>query len=119
MKLTSVWIDHHKAYIFDYLSGGIEQRTMESHLNHNGKVSHEDLRKFYHSVANSLTSSEKILVVGPGTAKDEFKHHCQDHHKNINKAIIKLETMKDHPTPEEILKVSNMVFKEEIRWKGI
>lgn len=118
MKLTSVWIDHQKAFIFDYKSGGIEQRTMETHAHH-GKVTNEELRKFYHSVADSLKSSEKILILGPGNAKDEFKNHCQDHHFNVNKAIIKLETMKDHPSVDEILKISNKIFKEEERWKGI
>lgn len=118
MKQTTIWIDHQKAFIFDYKADGIFERKIESHM-HNGKATKEDLRKFYHEVANELQASDKILVVGPGTAKEEFKNHCEDHHAKVNKAILKLETMKDHPTDEEILKVSGKFFRLEQAWSGI
>lgn len=118
MKQTAVWIDHHKAYIFDYEADGIHEKELTPH-HHHGKVTKDDLRKFYHELANSLNHTECILLVGPGTAKEEFKHYCEDHHQKIGKAIVKVETMKDHPTHEQILRVSNKFFKQQFSWMGV
>lgn len=118
MKQSTVWIDHHKAYIFDYKADGIHERTLEPEKHHE-KVTKEDLRKFYHNLAVSLNLTDKILVLGPGTAKDEFKNHCEEHHYKVNQAIVKIETMKDHPSSEQILKVSNNYFRQVQNWTGI
>lgn len=118
MRQTTIWIDHHQAIIFDYKVDGIHEKKLQGHK-HNGKATKEDLRKFYHDVANELSSADKILVVGPGLAKDEFKNHCEDHHQKVNKAILQIQTMKDHPSEEEILEVSKRFFKHEQAWSGI
>jgi stalled ribosome rescue protein Dom34 len=118
MRQTTIWVDHHKAYIFEYLKDGIHERTMEPQ-GHHEKITKEDLRTFYHEIAKTLSGSERILVVGPGTAKEEFKNHCEEHHRQVNKAIIQVQTMKDHPTPEQILKVSNAFFRNDQLWNGV
>ena len=117
MKQTAIWLDHQKAYIFDYQKDGIHERIVESH--HNGRMTKEHLRKFYHDVAQSLHGSQAILLMGPGQAKEEFKNHCEDHHHEVNSAIVKVENMKDHPSVEQILKTSNKFFKEQNTWQGI
>jgi stalled ribosome rescue protein Dom34 len=118
MKQTTIWVDHHKAYIFDYLKDGIHERVLEPQ-GHHEKVTKEELKIFYHEIATSLHESERILVVGPGTAKEEFKNHCEKHHAQVNKAIVQLETMKDHPTAEQILKVSNAFYRQDQAWNGV
>jgi stalled ribosome rescue protein Dom34 len=117
MKQSTVWIDHHKAYIFDYQADGIHERILESH-NYHEKVTKEELKKFYHDVAHNLNNRESILVLGPGQAKEEFKNYCEEHSHLVNKAIVKVESMKDHPSTEQILKISNVFFKQQFSWKG-
>ncbi len=116
MSQKTVWIDHHKAFIFDYQKDGIHESKLEP--KHDGKVTQEFLRKFYHQVAESLKNAEAILVLGPGQAKEEFKNHCEEHHAHVNQAIIKVESMKDHPTEAQILKISNEIFKQYHSFKG-
>ncbi|MGE3610257.1 MAG: hypothetical protein AB7I27_11760 [Bacteriovoracaceae bacterium] len=114
MQHSAIWIDHHKAYIFDYSADGVHERVVEPHQEH--KISKEHLKKFYHDLANTLNNSNRILVMGPGMAKMEFKHHCEEHHPTINKAIVAVENMQDHPTKEEILHSSNAFFKKYFMW---
>lgn len=117
MKQTAVWVDHQRAYIFDYQSDGIHERIVEAQ--HDGKMSKEHLRKFYHDLAHAIQGSKAILLMGPGQAKEEFKNHCEEHHHEVNKAIVKVENMKDHPSVKQILKASNKFFKEQNAWQGI
>jgi stalled ribosome rescue protein Dom34 len=118
MKQSTVWIDHKKARIFIYLADGIHEKIIDVHTHHE-KPSKEDLKKFYHDVAVTLAGSDKIYILGPGNAKEEFKNHCEDHHQNVNKAILKIEAMKDHPTSQEILEASTKFFKHQQAWSGV
>ena len=117
MKHTAVWIDHHKAQIFDYNASGVEHKTFDADLH--GKMTPEQLRKYYHDLADILVSSSKVLLLGPGQAKQEFKNHCEDHHRKLNEAIVGIENMKDHASSEEILKASNQFFKKHFDWTGL
>jgi stalled ribosome rescue protein Dom34 len=116
MSQVAVWIDHQKAFIFNYLKDGIQKKELEPYDSVKGNSEH--LRKFYHQVADSLKNAEAILLLGPGQAKEEFKNHCEKHHSQVNKAIKKIADMKDHPTQSEILKISNTFFKEFHSFKG-
>ncbi len=115
MKRSTVWIDHHKAHILDFSANGINHRNLAIPEAH-GKPSHEQLRKFYHEVAQSLKDIDCMLVAGPGLAKDEFKNHCEEHHPKLAKAIVDVKPMKDHPSHEEILKFSHDYFSRYMNW---
>lgn len=117
MQHTAVWIDHQKAYIFNYSADGVHENKFEPHLEHN--ASKEHLKKFYHDLALKLNNSNQILVLGPGMAKQEFKNHCEEHHPAVNKAIVAVENMKDHPSQEEILNTSNAFFKKYFMWAKV
>lgn len=112
---TSIWIDHHKAYIFNYQADGIHENEIKAHDSKNS----EHLKKFYHEVAQKIENAENVLIMGPGMAKDEFKHHCEDHHPKLKKAIKKVQSMKDHPSKDEMLAASNKFFKEFHSFAGL
>lgn len=115
MNKSTVWIDHHKAIILDYKNNGIQQRELIAH----GQKSQEHLRKFYHEVADSLKSTNCMLLAGPGMAKEEFRNHCEDHHPKLAKAIVEVKNMKDHPSDEEIEKFSHDFFNRYSNWVAL
>lgn len=117
MKRSAIWIDHHKAHVFDYHADGIHARKMEAKGEE--RVSKEHLRKFYHELAQSIQSSDCVFIMGPGIAKDEFKKHCLDHHPAVGKAIVGVESAKDHASEDEMLKASNAFFKKYSNWEGL
>ena len=116
MKRTVIWIDHIKALVLEYTDGQFHMKTIDAE--HDGKINKELSRKFYHGVAHSVESAERILVVGPGMAKEEFKNHCESHHPHVNKAIVEVKSMKDHPTFEELKKESVIFFNHDLAWTG-
>jgi stalled ribosome rescue protein Dom34 len=112
MGHTTVWIDHQHTYIFEYTAKGVQEKKLK-----NDGTDDEHLKKFYHEVAASIGSPDQLLIVGPGTAKDEFRHHCKDHHHPLlEKAIVGTETMKSHPSKSEILTVSRKFFNHHFAW---
>jgi stalled ribosome rescue protein Dom34 len=112
MGHTTIWIDHQHCYFFEYTAKGVEEKTLESKGN-----DEEHMKKFFHDVAGVLGTPDQLLIVGPGTAKEEFKHHCEKHHHGaLAKAIVGTETMKSHPHKSEILTVSRKFFNHYFAW---
>lgn len=116
MSHTTVWIDHEKAYIFQYEAQSIKEKTVEGERH--ADTAHR--KKFYHEVATFLGKPDQVLIVGPGTAKDEFRHHCEEHHHTaLAKAIVGVETMKERPRKSEILDVSRKFFNHHFAWHSV
>lgn len=118
MSHTTIWIDHQTAHIFEFKSEGLKEMIIKN--DHHGKTDQEHQKKFYHEVARALGQPKEIFLVGPGTAKEEFQNHCENHHHlNVKKAIVGVETMKDHPRESEILSASRKFFGKYYSWAGI
>lgn len=113
MAHTTVWIDHEKAYIFQFEAQGIKEKTVDGERHPDS----EHLKKFYHEVAQLMGKPDQVLIVGPGPAKAEFRKHCEEHHHpNLAGAIVGTETMKEHPRKSEILEVSRKFFNHHFAW---
>src|SRR5262249_52423034 len=90
-KDVGVWIDHRKAVIATAGKVGVPiQRiasNMEKHVRFSGgAISGEDIRerrfvnrleRYYAAVTARIRKAESILLLGPGEAKLEFKHHLE------------------------------------------
>ncbi len=116
MKRFTVWIDHHVAHILEYKTNGIVFSDYSA--KEKGMPSKEHQKQFYHEVAEALNGADKVLVLGPGMAKEEFRNHCEAHHSSVDKAIFKVESMKAHPSRDEILKFSAPFYKKYFEWEG-
>lgn len=112
MGHTTIWIDHKHATAFEFTASGVQEKSMKNA----GNDDKEHMKKFFHDVANSLGSPDQLLIVGPGTAKDEFKHHIEDHHASLKKAIVGTEVLKSNPHKSEILTVSRKFFNQYFAW---
>lgn len=111
MSHYAVWLDHQYAYIYEFGLNGVDELTLKA-------SSYGDhIEKFYHSVAEKLPNAEELVLMGPGTAKEQFKHHCEKHHHaQLAKAIIAVKPMEAHPTKAMMLHEARELFKEHHLW---
>ena len=112
-KDVGVWIDHRKAVIAT--AGKVRvpiQRiasNMEKHVRFSGgAMSAEDIRerrfanhleRYYARVTVLIREAEAILLLGPGEAKLEFKHHLE--REGLGERIVGVDTV-DKMTDRQI-----------------
>ncbi len=112
-----VFIDHAHANIFELHPDHTDEHKLVRHeVRKHGDVEkernkHKDERGFFDEVIVHLKAANQILLVGPGLAKTEFKHHLTEHHHaEIDKKVVGVETV-DHPTPGQIVALGKKFFK--------
>jgi len=116
-----VVLDHHTARIF-HLDGkdaatltvreAAVRETNDRHASDGKRVTHD---AFFHEVAGELTGAKEILILGNGTAKDEFKHHLDDHHAAVAAVVVGVETI-DQPSDPQLLTLAKSRFKTLDTW---
>jgi len=110
MAHYALWLDHQYAYIYKFTPTTVEEKTLKSH-------GHDDATKFYHTVAQSVKDADELMIMGPGVAKDEFKHHCElGHHGQLAKAIKGVRPMAGHPTKAMMINEAKDFFKHLHMW---
>lgn len=111
MSYCALWLDHKQAYIYEFNADGVNEKKLHAHSDE--KIP----SKFFHEIAQSLVGAKELMIMGPGVAKDQFKHHCEDHHHgNIAKAIVGVRTMESHPTKAMMLEKANEFFDSYHMW---
>lgn len=112
-----IWLDSEKAQIFALKTSGIEKSHLKKsgmdHHTHNKKDHHGDSapEHFFRELAVKLKDAEKLLILGPGLAKNHFKTHLETHHTGgLAKKIIGIENC-DHPTDNQVLAEARKFFK--------
>ena len=110
-----VWMDGEKATVYDLKPGKIDSTHVEKavHKHHTSSDAnkHKGEDHYFHEIALKLSGAKEILIVGPGQAKVQFKHHLENHHHaNLAKAVVGVETV-DHPTENQILATARKFFK--------
>jgi stalled ribosome rescue protein Dom34 len=115
-----VYLDHHHARVF-HLDGDArsltlrEATTRQTDQRHHADGKRPSPEAFFRAVAQALQGAREILVVGPGTAKTEFKHHVEQHDATIDKHIVAVESA-DHPTEGQLLALARSRFKAIDQW---
>jgi len=118
-----VYIDHAEAFVSELTASG----TTEQHIiakDRSGNIHHKagsmgsghehDSEAYLRAVASALQPSHEILIVGHGTAKNEFASFIRDHLPALAARIIGVETV-DHPTKGEVIALAREYFKARDR----
>ncbi len=113
-----VWIDHREARVLHVRADTFDDATVwvPQHVHHkhpqglSGAKEHpDDAQRFFHEIARSLTGNEKVLVVGPSTAKLELLRYLHRHDLALEARIVGVETV-DHPTDKQLAAYAKQYF---------
>jgi stalled ribosome rescue protein Dom34 len=120
---VAVWLDHDEARIFHVDPDAVDEKTLRApthHVHRHPKASHnhpDDAHHFFEAVARELEGAERILVVGPSTAKLQFIRYAYQHDRTLEPRIIGVETV-DHPTDRQLVAYSRRYFAADDRMQG-
>jgi hypothetical protein len=125
---VTVWLDHHEARIFHVDAETFDEKTLLAPTHHihrhpkgpNSEHEHEhpdDAHRFFKAVAHELEAAERVLVVGPSTAKLQFIHYAFKHDPQLEPRIVGIETV-DHPTDKQLVAYSKHYFAADDRMQG-
>jgi len=114
-----VWIDHHKAVVWNFDDDVQTKAVVKSHDQHG----HTHLRKtphgghrtlddheFFDDIAKVLAGVHEVLVIGPAQSKEEFVAFLRKNHPQVGSMVVAVETA-DHPTDPELLAYARKHFK--------
>jgi len=113
-----VWLDHREARIVEFSMGKSDAFEVHSHAaerrihhkaNTMGAGKAADSHPFFDEVAEALAETREVLVAGPGNAKTAFRTYVDDHHPDLARRIVGVETL-DHPTDRELLAHARKYF---------
>jgi stalled ribosome rescue protein Dom34 len=122
---AAVWLDHHEARIFHVESTSFDEasfRAPRHHLNRhadrNAVNDHpDDMKRFFHEIAQALASADEILVVGPSSAKLQFLKYVHAHDLKLEPHIVGIETV-DHPSDAQLAAFARHYFHGADRLRG-
>lgn len=103
-----VFVDHAQAKVL-YLDGS-EPQVIDGEAPRRVGENLHGSQRFFAEIAGAIHETPEILVVGPGTAKTEFLHYLDTHHRDVRDRVLGIETV-DHPTENQLLALANRTFK--------
>ncbi len=110
-----VFLDSAHANIFE-IAGHLDEaaplapRQVKKHAGANNSPQDSDDTKFYKELCSDLKSDGRILLVGPGQAKTEFKHFLEKlSDKHTNDRVVGVETV-DHPSDAQVIALGKKFF---------
>jgi hypothetical protein len=81
------------------------------------RESTRDAKQFFDLVARELDGLDRVLIVGPASAKFEFFKFVHANHHRLESKVAGIETA-DHPTGGEIVDRARSYFKASDRMGG-
>ncbi len=123
---VTVWIDHSEARIFHIDAAALDEKTLQApthHLHRHPKgptADHnhpDDAHHFFKTVAHELEGAERVLVLGPSTAKLQFIRYAFKHDPSLEPRVAGVETV-DHPTDRQIVAYSKKYFSADDVMEG-
>ncbi len=126
MLHAAVWIDHQEAKIFHVDPECVDATTVhgpQRHVRRHRGVRAErglpgEAEPFYREVVQALEGAEKILVLGPATAKHDFVEHVYKYDQVLAPKIVGVQWV-DDTADGEFLKFVRGYFRaaERKAWR--
>jgi len=113
-----VWLDHAEAHIIHFtvdssLAEHVRTTSTRPHLHvksgHAGSGRAPENARYFEDVTTALQDSKEILLMGPGSEKDEFMKYVAKHHKPLSQRIVAT-LAADHPTDPQLLAFARKYF---------
>jgi stalled ribosome rescue protein Dom34 len=113
-----VWLDHVEAHIIHFTVDTSQEEIVKTHSKHShlhvkagnqgsGRV--PENADYFEEIVKALHDSIEILLMGPGSEKDELMKYVAKHHKQVADNIVA--TLKnDHPTDPQLLAFARKYF---------
>jgi len=73
-------------------------------------------RSLVDALVDKLHGIAEILIVGPGTAKQELMSFLEQHHPDLAKRVVGV-TAVDHPTEPQLIALAHEQFKRIDLWR--
>lgn len=113
MSIHAILIDSAHARVFTFSGGEVTHHAYDRHEpEHHTGHSHDhakDSEHFYHQVATHLSGATHLLVLGHGLGKEHFNGHLEQHHADLAKTVLAVETV-DHPSDAQVVAHAREVF---------
>lgn len=114
-----VWIDHTTAQVLQFNSEQVNAQKVKSHTHytrqHGSGVRTE--HEFFSEVCDALTGVNEVLVTGPHTAQEDFRHYISKHRPAMGKQIAGWEKV-DHPSEGQLLAFARKYFVKHDQMVG-
>ena len=112
-----VWLDHSKALVIHFDKDASESEALKTHSTHahprqphaDTHAKEDDNTLFFNDIANALTDSQQILVVGPAEEKSVFMKHLTSKVPAVAEKVKAVETV-DHPSDGQLLAYARQYF---------
>lgn len=124
---VAVWLDHHEARLYQIAADSFDasvltspHRHLKRHIAKNASEANhpDDLKHFFHDIAQALESAEEVLIVGPSTAKMQFIKYVHGYVPKLASRIVGVETV-DHPTDGQMVAFARKYFDRVDRMLGL
>ncbi|MEX8517472.1 MAG: hypothetical protein AB3X44_02995 [Leptothrix sp. (in: b-proteobacteria)] len=106
-----VWIDHQNAQVLQFDEEHVQAQRVKAHTHHTRQHGQDERheRAYYTQVVQALAGVQEILVVGPGTARADFRKYCDEHALAVAEAIVDTLAV-DHPTEPQLIALARKYF---------
>ncbi len=112
--LTVVWLDSASARVFEFSNDEMKRDTVKPSVadhhtqGHDSKHSKTE-KALFQELSRRIGRAEKVLLLGPGVAKNHFLHYLEDHNKKLAENVVGVETV-DHPSDNQIAQYTYKYF---------
>jgi stalled ribosome rescue protein Dom34 len=113
-----IWLDHVEAHIIHFTVDMSQEEIVKSHSKHLhlhvkagnlGSGRTPENAGYFEDIVNAINDSTEILLMGPGSEKDEFMKYVAKHHKPVADNIVAA-LKDDHPTDPQLLAFARKYF---------
>ena len=109
-----VWLDTVEAHVIHFNRDAADTDVIKTTSQHKkdgvvGNNRAEESTTYMNDVANAITASKEILIVGPGQEKMTFINYLHKNHSELADKVVSVETV-DHPNDSQLLDYARKYF---------
>ncbi len=116
-NISVVWLDLENAKIFHFSDERMERETLHAtrvdHHTHRRDNDEKDSVNMYDDLARRISKSSKVLILGPGVAKDHFSTRLRENFPDVAKKVVACEAA-DHPSDAQIASYALRYFRKPV-----